>query len=246
MNENGSQFRTAMFGGFCKQDVLEYITRTARDSQDRTAGMEKELEELRKEREVLTQRAASAEAGLEQRTAEGLRLSQELSKHTAELERTQRELEELKRDHAAAQARLEQLEKQVPALEAGAAAYDALKDRTATIELEAHRKAQETVSKAETQAFKTRSELEAWVRKVHSGYQLLRGDVSATVSHMASELERGRASLADSSAAFEQYDAALAALLEGNGLGLPKPPEPLPLDEPSGGPEGEEEASCTN
>lgn len=246
MNENGSQFRTAMFGGFCKQDVLEYITRTARDGQSRIAGLEKELEELRKERELLTQRAASAEAGLEQRTAEGLRLSQELSRRTAELEHARGELEDLKREHGAAQARLAQLEKQVPALEAGAAAYDALKDRTATIELEAHRKAQETVAQAESQAAKARSELEAWVRKVHSGYQLLRGDVSATVSHIAGELERGRESLAGSSAAFEQYDAALAALLEGNGLSAPKPPEPLPLDEPAGEPEREDGASCTN
>ena len=229
--------------------MLEYITRTARDSQSRLAGLEKELEELRKEREILTQRAAAAEAGLEQRTAEGLRLSQELSQRTAELERTREELESLKRDHAAAQVHLTQLEAQVPTLEAGAAAYDALKDRTATIELEAHRKAQETVTKAESQAAKARSELEAWVRKVQSGYQLLRGDVLATVSHIACELERGRASLADSGAAFEQYDAGLAGLLEENNLGAPKPPEPLPLDEPaepSGEPEGEEAQPCTN
>lgn len=61
-------------------------------------------------------------------------------------------------------ARLAELEEKLPGLEEDAAAYAALKDRTATIELEAHRKAQETVEQAQARAAKTRSEIESWLR----------------------------------------------------------------------------------
>ena len=45
MNENGFQFRTAAFGGFQKQDVMDYLERSAREHAQKLAGLQKELAE---------------------------------------------------------------------------------------------------------------------------------------------------------------------------------------------------------
>lgn len=225
MSNTGNRFRTVAFGGFHKQDVLNYITSSSKEYQDQIAGLKEKAESARREREELAEKAESAEAARQERAAECERLS-------AALEQAQRELTALKAEHEKASARLGELEERLPGLEEDATAYAALKDRTATIELEAHRKAQETVEQAKAQAAKTRGELESWLRRVQSGYQRLRTDVSATVTHLTGELERGKKSLEEAMPAFQQYDKTLAELLECERAAAgPKAPEPLPLEE---------------
>ncbi|MGN0968224.1 MAG: hypothetical protein ACI4O3_03050, partial [Oscillospiraceae bacterium] len=179
MSGNENYFRTAAFGGFHKQDVLNYITAVNKEYQERTAGLKQEAETARQEREALAEKFESAETARKKNAAECERLSALLTQRTSALEQAEKELTALKAEHAQAAARLAELEEKVPRLEEDAAAYAALKDRTATIELEAHRKAQETVEQAQEQAAKTRNELEGWLRRVQSTYQHLRTDVSA-------------------------------------------------------------------
>lgn len=62
------QFRTAAFGGFQKQDVLEYIDRTNREHTQQMEALRQELEEASKAR--LAMEEERAECG---RTAEILR-----------------------------------------------------------------------------------------------------------------------------------------------------------------------------
>ena len=79
---------------------------------------------------------------------------------------------------------------------------------------------------------KIRSELEGWLRRVQGTYQHLRTDVSATVTHLAGELDRGKKTLEEAVPTFRQHDEALAALLEcERSITGPKAPEPLPLDD---------------
>lgn len=232
MSNTGNRFRTVAFGGFHKQDVLNYITSSSKEYQDQIAGLKEKAESAQREREELAEKAESAEAAWQERAAECERLSAALTERTAALEQAQRELTALKAEHEKASARLGELEERLPGLEEDATAYAALKDRTATIELEAHRKAQETVEQAKAQAAKTRGELESWLRRVQSGYQRLRTDVSATVTHLTGELERGKKSLEEAMPAFQQYDKTLAELLECERAAAgPKAPEPLPLEE---------------
>lgn len=232
MSNTGNQFRTVAFGGFHKQDVLNYITASSKEQQDRSTDLQQQLDRVQQERDELTQKYESTEEARAKNAAECERLSELLTERTTALEQTERELTDLKAAHEALSARLAELEERLPALEADAEAYNALKDRTATIELEAHRKAQETVEQAQAQAAKLRSELESWLRRVQNGYQNLRADVMATVSHLTGELERGKAALEATAPAFRQHDAGLADLLNyehtTNG---PKAPEPLPLEE---------------
>lgn len=232
MSNSGNYFRTVAFGGFHKQDVLNYITQANRENQEQTADLKQKAESAWQEQQSLTQRCESAEAARKKNAAECERLSATLTERTAALEQAEKELATLKAEYEKASARLSELEEKLPRLEEDAAAYTALKDRTATIELEAHRKAQETVEQAQSQAAKIRGELENWLRRVQSGYQHLRTDVSATVAYLTGELEQCKKAMEGAAPAFRQHDADLAALLEcQRELAGPKVPEPLPLDE---------------
>lgn len=232
MSGSENYFRTVAFGGFHKQDVLDYITAANKEYQERTADLKQKAEAAQQERETLAGKFEGADAARKKNAAECERLSALLTQRTAALEQTEKELAALKAEHGKTAARLAELEEKLPGLEEDAAAYAVLKDRTATIELEAHRQAQETVEQARAQASKARSELEGWLRRVQSTYQHLRTDVSATVTHLTGELDRGKKALEEAVPAFQQHDAALAALLEcERGAAGPKAPEPLPLDE---------------
>ena len=55
MNENAGQFRTAAFGGFNRQDVLDYIEKLTQENQEKTLELERALE---REETVRTQREA--------------------------------------------------------------------------------------------------------------------------------------------------------------------------------------------
>lgn len=232
MSNTGNRFRTVAFGGFHKQDVLNYITSASKEYQDQIADLKKRTETAQQEREELAQKAEREENARLERAAECEQLSAALTERTAALEQAERELAALKAEHEKAAERLAELEAKLPALEEDAAAYADLKDRTATIELEAHRKAQETVEQAQAQAAKTRSELESWLRRVQDGYQRLRAGVTATVTQMTGELERGKQALEEAVPAFQQHDEALAGLLKSERAAAgPKAPEPLPLEE---------------
>ena len=235
MSNTGNQFRTVAFGGFHKQDVLNYITTSSKEQQDRSADLQQQLDRVQQERDELAKKYESTEEARAKNAAECERLSEVLTERTTALDVTGRELADLKAAHEALSARLAELEARLPSLEEDAAAYNALKDRTATIELEAHRKAQETVEQAQAQAAKLRSEMESWLRRVQNGYQNLRTDILATASHLVGELERGKTALDSTLPAFLQHDAGLADLLNfEHTVNGPKAPEPLPLEEEIG------------
>lgn len=232
MSSAEKYFRTVAFGGFHKQDVMNYITTANKENQEKNSDLKLQAEAAVKEKSELEEKFESAEAARKKNAAECERLSDLLTQRTTALEQSEKELTALKAEHEKVTARLAELEKKVPKLEEDAAAYAALKDHTATIELESHRKAQEIVEQAQAQSAKVRNELEGWLRRVQNSYQHLRTDVSATVSHLINELERGQKAMEEAAPAFKQHDEALAALLEcEHTCAGPKAPEPLPLEE---------------
>ena len=54
-------FRTAVVGGFNRQDVLDYIEAATRENREKAAALQKELQALRAERETLRQEKAALE-----------------------------------------------------------------------------------------------------------------------------------------------------------------------------------------
>ena len=58
-----TSFKTSMFGGFDRSDVIAYIEKTGREHEERVAALEAENETLRKENQTLenTQRVTQAQ-----------------------------------------------------------------------------------------------------------------------------------------------------------------------------------------
>ena len=230
MSNQENRFRTVAFGGFHKQDVLNYITSASKDYQDQSVDLKKKVESLQSERDALAEKYAAAEETRKKYAIDCERYSTTLTERTDALTRAERELSALKEAHEQAVARLAELEKKLPQLEADAGAYATLKDHTATIELEAHRKAQETIDQAQIQSAKIRNELESWLRRVQNTYQHLRTDMAAAVNQLSGELERGVKALNEIPETFRQHDETLSELMECERSVGPKAPEPLPLD----------------
>lgn len=231
MSNQENRFRTVAFGGFHKQDVLNYITSASKDYQDQSVDLKKQAEAALKERDELAAKYETAETARKKYAADCERYSTTLTERTDALTRAELLLAELKASLEETSARLAQLEERLPQLEADAEAYAALKDHTATIELEAHRKAQETVDQAQAQSAKIRNELDGWLRRVQSTYQHLRTDMAAAVNQLSGELERGVKALNEIPETFRQHDETLSVLMESERASAgPKAPEPLPLD----------------
>lgn len=76
-----------------------------------------------------------------------------------------------------------------------AEAYVAVKERTAGVELEAHRRAQKIVDEAREEAAQMHRQMEAWLGRFGREYEELCGQVDATVAHAAGELDKVRLSL---------------------------------------------------
>ena len=230
MSNQENRFRTVAFGGFHKQDVLNYITSASKDYQDQSVDLKKRLESALKERDELAAKYETAETARKKYAADCERYSTTLTERTDALTRAELLLVELKNTLEEKSARLAELEEKLPRLEADAEAYAALKDHTATIELEAHRKAQEIIDQAQTQSARIRNELDSWLRRVQSTYQHLRTDMTAAVHQLSDELERGAKALNEIPETFRQHDELLSELMESERATGPKAPEPLPLD----------------
>lgn len=225
------QFRTAAFGGYQKQDVLNYIDATSKEQRGREESLRKELEvekkartALEKERGELAARVAALDDNLEAVAAT-------LEETRAELGNCARELEE--KDHLLDErvAECAALHERLAKAEPAAKAYEAVKDRTAGLELEAHHRAREAEEAARRRAEETQAEVEAWLTRLRARYDDLRTDMAATGAHAAGELTRLAGMAEQLSAAFDIGDEEMERFArlcqEGDG---PQPPEPLPLD----------------
>ena len=179
-----NQFRSAAFGGFNRQDVINYLERTAQEHTREMTDLRVQLEQVQQEAEQL--RGQLAQAQEQEQQVRG-----ELERNTADRESAREQSDLL----AQTQEELTRLRGQIARLEPDAAAYAAIKERTAGIELEAHRRAQAIVDEAQAQAEQLRREQAAWLERVERDYYDLRAQVGTTVTQAASELERVRQGL---------------------------------------------------
>ena len=190
-------FRSAAFGGFNKQDVLDFLEEQAKQSAqaqqalpDQLAESERQEGALRREsgelRRQLEEVRRELETALRDRDSLRDRLAQaeqELSASQARADGLAQELEEVRRE-------LDQAQTRTQALEPDAQAFAQLKERTAGVELDAHRRAQAIQEKAEGNAQKLRRQTEQWLARLAREYDALRSQVETTISHAASELEK--------------------------------------------------------
>ena len=167
------KFRSAL-GGFNRQDVQEYIEQTAAAHRQELAQLQERLEQAEGRSAELEAALSGAESAKGSAAAEEAKARACLEESTRTLSRLRGELSQTESKLVVAKQELERLQAQVGKLEPMASSYAQLKDRVATVELDAHRKAQDTLSQAQEESDRIRKETEEWLNGVLSQYEQLR------------------------------------------------------------------------
>lgn len=180
-------FRAAL-NGFNRQDVQDYIEQL-------TAVHKQELWELQKRLEKAETRATELDTqvnAIKGAAEEEAKAKASLDASTRMVTRLKGELSQSESKLSVAKKELERLQAQVSALGPMAASYQEIRDRAASVELEAHqraqeaemearRRAQEMVGAARAEADRIRVETQGWLSKVLEQYGQLRGDLDVLV-----------------------------------------------------------------
>ena len=227
-----SQFRTAAFGGFHRQDVMDYLERSAKEQREALQALQEKIDQLQKEKDEVSARLEESQTRTRVLTQECDECRREREREHSGRLAAEEKAEGLERRLALSEAEGAELRDRVAKLEPDAAAYAAVKERSAGIELEAHRRAQGVLDEAQEQARQLHQKMEQWLGRVGREYDQLCTQVDATVSHAAGELDKVRQSLDRISQAMAQQDGALDGLTQAySQLDSTKVPAPVPLDE---------------
>lgn len=147
-----ASFKTCLFGGFDREDVVKFIEKTAAENQEQLETLEAELNALRAQRD---------EAAAENEALRGL--TEEDACLRAENARLREQL-------AQAQASAEALRQEAEALRGPAAEYQSLKEHVADIEISAHRRTEEFRAKAMERLAQCIAQQRAWCSQRRSTY----------------------------------------------------------------------------
>ena len=147
-----ASFKTCLFGGFDREDVVKFIEKTAAENQEQLETLEAELNALRAQRDE----AAAENEALRGLTEEDACLREENAR--------------LREQLAQAQASAEALRQEAEALRGPAAEYRSLKEHVADIEISAHRRTEEFRAKAMERLAQCIAQQRAWCSQRRSTY----------------------------------------------------------------------------
>lgn len=170
-------------GGFNRRDVLTYIEQISVAHRREINELRKELSRCEEQRQALENTLAGLETEKGCVAAEEARVRASLEESTVALAHLRGELGDTESQLVAARAELDRLRSEVNDLSPMAKSYEELKDRVATVELDAHRAAQATVDEAKAQAEQLREETRRWVESVMEQYSGVRHAVEDVMSH---------------------------------------------------------------
>ena len=173
MEQAVRKFRTSL-GGFNRRDVMSYIEETYAAHRKQVEALEAELADTRTHRESLEGELAGLKNEKGSVAAEEAKVRASLEESTRTLSRVRGELTQAESKLAVARAELARLQEQVAQLEPTAQKYEELKDRVATVELDAHRKAQATVDEAQAQVDAMKEGARQWIDGILGQYDQLR------------------------------------------------------------------------
>jgi len=198
-----NQFRSAAFGGFNRQDVMDYLERSVKEHNQALEQVNTQLTQTRSEADQLREQLAQVREEVRQ-------AKEELERATADRQSAQEQAQMVNE----LRIQNDQLRRQADGAQADAEAYAAIKERTAGIELEAHRRAQSIVDQAQVQADQMRRELAQWLERVERDYYDLRAQVGTTVTQASSELERVRQGLDNITLCMNNQHSALERIIQ--------------------------------
>ena len=215
------QFRNTMFGGFNRQDVLDFLTSSAEKNnqelqrqRESYEALEKDLAAGREECAVLRAELSEARQERDEFKNRAEQLELDLAKVRGSEDRKTEEASALREKLTLAQQELEELRELVTRLTPDAEAYTAIKDRTAGVELEAHRRAQSVEARAKIMAGDLQRQMEQWALRAEEQYAALKGQIDNSVEQANKELLAASQSLSCVAQMVEQQQAALHAVVE--------------------------------
>ena len=137
-------FKTCLFGGFDKEDVVSYIEKTAQENKERIQHLTEANDALQRDNDAMRQEL------------ESLRVTAENAQSTAE------KYEALRQRVGEVAQRAQTLEDENKDLRVQADEYQSLKDHIAEIEISAHRRTQEFRSAAIAQLHEMVAQQRGW------------------------------------------------------------------------------------
>ena len=203
------KFRTAMFG-FNRKDVQQYMEQTSDAHRKELVRLQELLDRAEERRGELEAALSGAESEKSGAAAEEARVRASLEESTRTLSKLRGELSQTESKLLVARQELERLKSQMGTMKPMAENYAQLKERVATLELDAHRKAQNTVDEAQAEAERIRAETREWLDGVLAQYGRLRRG-------MDTMLEQARA-LGQTAEQLEAMDKTVRGLRELGGL----------------------------
>lgn len=147
-----ASFKTCLFGGFDREDVVAFIEKTAAENEAQLAALRTEAETLRTERDE----ALSENTALRGLTQEDAALREENAR--------------LREQLGLAQSDAAALRSECDALRGPASEYQSLKEHVADIEINAHRRTEEFRAKAMARLAQCVAQQRAWCSQRRSTY----------------------------------------------------------------------------
>jgi hypothetical protein len=207
-------FKSVAFGGFAKQDVINYIDKTAKEHAAAQEKLQQEASALRSENATLSEHLTNLRGQIEELTASEAQLRQDQENAV------QTGLEPLRSENARLKAEADELR-------SDAEAYRQFRTRIGGIECDARRRADELENAAKGRADQlersTRERLIRMVADFREKYQALVTEFNAASDHVTGELRRVEVNLTQLPRTLDQMGADLSELektLEG-----PKKPQ---------------------
>ena len=207
MQEKAGQFRSTPFGGFHRQDVLDYIEQLTQEHQETRQRLERQRDEAQA---ALAQAEDALSQAQRQQAAEATAqttLEERLAQTQAELENTAAALAQVREEKAA-------LEEKLRALEPEAASWQRLRDTAGDIEVAAHERAQGTLQAARDQAAEIRAQGTRWAQDLQARCLGLQEDLHAAVTNAERELDGARAAFSQAEDHMAQVREALEGLID--------------------------------
>jgi chromosome segregation ATPase len=165
---NDKKFRSSLFGGFNRDDVVKYIEKASEKTAEYRADSVKYHELVLSNNKLLD----------------------EFNELKAEFEKLSAETDALRSDLRDREAEVEELKTRLEPAEASAAEYEATKERLAAIELDAAKRAAEIERDAKDKAAAVAEKCARGLDKLKSEYVSASEDAESTAAHLLSEAER--------------------------------------------------------
>ena len=157
-----ANFKTCMFGGFDREDVVSYIEKTAKETQEKLDALESENTRLKADNERIEEALRSLHAQTKQ-----------MKQEEQDQESLQQRLDEAQARAAELAVRCEALEAENEILRASAKECAHLKEHIADIEINAHRRTEEFRAEAIEKLHAIIGQQRTWCQKQRGEYAFM-------------------------------------------------------------------------